>query len=142
MSPWRHCIRFPVALSFLLLQGCGVSTRTTIRDEGGGNLEPGYSVEASIVGKDRSQLERARALARDGDYAGGIALLEALEERPLDTKLRREVLLALGEMYGAPLNPQPDFARASFYLEELLATDPDPELAERVRRLLEQYSRQ
>lgn len=131
-----------LTLNVLLLLGCGVSTRTTIRDGRAGDLEPGYSVEASLVGKDRSQLERARTLAREGDYPGGIALLEELHERPLDTKLRREVLLTLGEMYGAPLNPHTDFSRATAYLEELLATAPDPELAERARRLLEQYSMQ
>ncbi len=119
--------------------GCGVHTQTQRSDfDEQGRRADNYSVQATIVGKEKAQLENARTLARSGDYPGAIALLEPLHARhDLDAKLRQEILLTLGEMYGAPLNAQRDYAKGRTCLEELLKDYPDSEHADRARKLLD-----
>ena len=91
------------------------------------------------AGPDR---DRARTLARNGDYAGAIATLTPLHgRRDLDPKLQQDILLTLGEMHASPLNVQRDDAKARLYLEELLRDHPDSEHADRARKLLDEVSR-
>ena len=123
--------------------GCSVSTRTQTQEyDETGRPADGYSVQATLVGKERSQLDRARGLARDGDYAGAIATLTPLHgRRDIDPKLQQEILLTLGEMHAAPLNAQRDYDKARSYIEELLRDHPDSEHAERARKLLDTFPR-
>ena len=139
---WRRPVVGMVVLGAAVL-GCGVQTRTESHDyDETGRPADSYSVQATVIGKERAQLDRARALARDGDYANAIATLTPLHgRRDLDAKLQADILLALGEMHAAPLNAQRDDAKARLYLEELLRDHPDSEHADRARKLLDTVSR-
>ena len=130
----------PAAAWFLVAgTGCGVHSQTQMSDfDEQGQRADNYSVQTTIVGKEKAQLDNARTLARSGDYPGAISLLEPLHTRhDLDAKLRQEILLTLGEMYGAPLNAQRDYAKGRACLEELLKDYPDSEHADRARKLLD-----
>jgi len=146
---WRQAVRrwgrpiVGIALLDAALVGCGVQTRTATHDyDEQGRPTDGYSVQATVVGKEKAQLDRARTLARNGDYAGAIATLTPLHgRRDLDPKLQQDILLTLGEMHASPLNVQRDDAKARLYLEELLRDHPDSEHADRARKLLDEVSR-
>ena len=128
-----------VVLVLVASTGCGVHSQTQMSDfDEQGRRADNYSVQATLVGKEKAQLENARNLARGGDYPGAISMLEPLHARhDLDAKLRQEILLTLGEMYGAPLNAQRDYAKGRVCLEELLKDYPDSEHADRARKLLD-----
>src|SRR5262245_37528746 len=140
---WRQVMKqwygAAAALFLVASTGCGVHSRTEMSDfDKEGRPGDNYSVQTTIVGKEKAQLENARSLARNGDYPAAISLLEPLHARhDLDAKLRQEILLTLGEMYGAPLNAQKDYAKGRACLEELLKDFPDSEHADRARKLLD-----
>lgn len=123
--------------------GCGLRTRTETRDyDEQGRRADGYSVQATVVGKERAQLDTARALARVGDYAAAITALTPLHgRRDLDPELQQDILLTLGEMHAAPLNAHRDYAKSRQYLEELVRDHPDSEHADRARKLLDDMPR-
>ena len=137
--PQARSRRSWAVLALLALVSCSASTRMEVSDfDETGRRADGYTVSATIVGKDKAQLDRARSLAREGDYGGAIAIAESLRRDPgIDVELEPEILLALGEMYGAPLNPHRDADTATRLLRQLLAEYPDSKQAEAARQLLE-----
>lgn len=130
-----------VVLLAAALAACAARSTTTKSDyDETGRPSSGYSVQATVVGKERARIDEALTLVRSGDYASGIAILEAMHRDPdLADSWREEVLIELGELHGMPLNPQRDPRKAATYLEELLARYPESKYAERAHELLKTY---
>jgi len=135
-SAWLAC-------AALLVAGCAARTQTTTKDfDPQGNPGESYTVQSTFISKDRAALDRARELARAGDYGGAIQVLDGLyAKRDLDPKMRQEVLLGLGEMHGAALNLARDYGKATAYLQELLAIYPKTEYRQRAEELLAEYAK-
>ncbi len=141
--PQARSLRSWAVFALLTAASCSASTRTETSDfDETGRRADGYKVSATIVGKDKAQLDRARSLAREGDYDGAIAIAESLLQAPdTDVELKPEILLVLGELYGAPLNPDRDLDAATQLLRQLLAEYPDSKQAESARQILEPSKR-
>jgi hypothetical protein len=139
----RACAGVGVACAALAWLGCAASTKTTTSDfDPQGNPGSSYSVQSTLVSKDRSQLDRARQLARDGDYDGAIQILIGLASKhDMDSKLRQDVLLTLGEMHGSTFNPAPDYDKGTAALQQLLSEFPQTEYRERAEALLAEYAK-
>jgi len=127
----------------IVVASCSASTRTETTDfDETGRRADGYKVSATIVSKDKAQLDRARSLARAGDYEAAIDIAESLQrDSGVDAELKPEILLVLSELYGAPLNPRRDTDTADRLLRQLLAEYPDSMQAETARQLLERSPR-
>lgn len=129
--------------ALIVVASCSASTRTETTDfDETGRRADGYKVSATIVSKDKAQLDRARSLARAGDYEAAIDIAESLQrDSGVDAELKPEILLVLSELYGAPLNPRRDTDTADRLLRQLLAEYPDSMQAETARQLLERSPR-
>jgi len=136
-------LRWVLGLAFCAngVQGCAARSTTTISDyDETGRPTSSYSVQATVTGKENARIDEALARVRDGDYAGGIAILEGMNREPsLSDSWRQEVLIQLGEIHGMPLNPRRDPKKAATFLEELLRRYPDSKHAQRARELLHTY---
>jgi hypothetical protein len=135
------CVGF--ACAALAWFGCAASTKTTTSDfDPQGSPGSSYSVQSTLVSKDRAQLDHARELARGGDYGGAFQILNGLANKhDMDSKLRQDVLLTLGEMHGSALNPAPDYDKGTAVLQQLLSEYPKTEYRERAESLLAQYAK-
>jgi hypothetical protein len=139
----RGCAGLRVAGAALACFGCAASTKTTTSDfDPQGNPGTSYSVQSTLVSKDRAQLDHARELARGGDYGGAIQILGGLASKhDMDSKLRQDVLLTLGEMHGSTFNPAPDYDKGTAALQQLLSEFPKTEYRERAESLLAEYAK-
>ena len=131
------------ALALAVTAACAVRVDTEHSDfDEYGDPRKTQRVETSLVSHERATLERAQALARDGQYGEAIALLEPLyAKQALDDALREDVLFSLGEMHGAWLNTHKDYDKALAYLRELVADYPATKHRERATEMMSTYEK-
>jgi len=132
-----------VVLVAAAIVGCvRVRTSTTQKDyDEYGDHKPTYSANSTVVGKAETELEAARALEREGKYSEAILALERLDaDASLSNDVRQDVLLQLGEIHGAALNPFKDYERGLFYLRELVDRYPATKYREQAEERMRQYA--
>ena len=132
-----------VVLCAASIAGC-VRVRTSSTQEEYdeyGDRKPSYTASSTLTGKGQAELEAARALEREGRYSAAIQTLDRLyADTSLSDDVRQDVLLQLGEIHGASLNPFKDYERGLFYLRELVDTYPATKHRERAEERIREYN--
>ena len=106
-----------------------------------GDRKPSYTASSTLTGKGQAELEAARALEREGRYSAAIQTLDRLyADTGLSDDVRQDVLLQLGEIHGASLNPFKDYERGLLYLRELVDTYPATKHRERAEVRIREYN--
>ena len=139
----RRATNAVLCLLTLALTSCAVRVDREQTDyDQFGDRRDTYSTQASFIGQETADLEKAHALAREGKFADAIRLLEGVRARTdLDPETRQDVLLSLAQMHGAWRNAHKDYARGLTYLRELLAQYPDTAHRERATQMMETYEK-
>lgn len=92
-----------------------------------GAEEKEYHV-AFYSGSGEDQLKYAKQFLGEGDFETAIELfLKIYENTKIDSKIRQEALLNLGNIYSNVLYTGKDYEKALYYLESLLNEFPETE---------------